>query len=70
MISVISLKKNHMSRKITTIAIGALIAICLNISTPKVSSATGQTGDVVRLVAEIRQPRPWIGARPIFFVET
>ena len=35
------LKNHHNNKKMTNIASGAEIAICLNISTPKVSSATG-----------------------------
>ena len=38
----IFLKKNNMRRKIIIMAKGAEMAICLNISTPKVSSATGR----------------------------
>ena len=35
-------KKKSMSTKIMTMATGPVIAICLNICTPKVSSATGR----------------------------
>ncbi len=35
-------KKRSSNRKMMSIAVGAERAICLNISTPKVSSATGR----------------------------
>ena len=35
-------KKNHISRRTTSPASGAVTAICVNISTPNVSSATGR----------------------------
>jgi len=41
-ISIKRLKKAYISPKMTSIAIGAEIAICTNICTPNVSSATGR----------------------------